>query len=48
MATKYNIIFFGTTDFAVASLKKLKTNFKVKAVVTSLDKRAGRGLKIRE
>lgn len=43
-----NIIFFGTTDFAVASLEKLNTNFNVKAVVTSHDKPAGRGLKIRE
>lgn len=40
------IIFFGTPDFAVASLDLLITNgFLVVAVVTSPDKPAGRGLK---
>ncbi len=42
------IIFFGTPLFAVVSLKELlKQNFKIIAVVTAMDKRAGRGKKIR-
>ncbi len=40
------IIFFGTPDFAVASLAKLiDSGYSVVAVVTSPDKQAGRGLK---
>ncbi|MEI6434981.1 MAG: methionyl-tRNA formyltransferase [Bacteroidota bacterium] len=40
------IIFFGTPDFAVASLKALVTaGLNVVAVVTAVDKPAGRGLK---
>ncbi|MBW4468862.1 MAG: methionyl-tRNA formyltransferase [Stenomitos rutilans HA7619-LM2] len=40
-----NIIFFGTPDFAVPSLKRLLAhpNFNVLAVVTQPDKRRGRG-----
>jgi methionyl-tRNA formyltransferase len=42
-----SIIFFGTPEFAVASLDKLLVNnFTVKAVVTTPDKPAGRGKKI--
>jgi methionyl-tRNA formyltransferase len=42
-----SIIFFGTPEFAVASLDKLLiNNFTVKAVVTTPDKPAGRGKKI--
>lgn len=41
------IVFFGTPDFAVASLKALiENNFTVLAVVTSPDKPAGRGRKV--
>jgi len=41
------IIFFGTPDFAVASLKALvEGNFNVVAVVTAPDKPAGRGRKL--
>lgn len=41
------IIFFGTPEFAVASLQALVTaQWKVVAVVTAPDKPAGRGLKI--
>lgn len=43
------IIFMGTPKFAVPSLEILiKNNFPVKAVVTSVDKPSGRGLKVRE
>lgn len=42
------IVFFGTPDFAVPSLKALVSNgYRVVAVVTSPDKPAGRGLKER-
>jgi len=41
------IIFIGTPDFAVASLKAiLESGFQVVAVVTAPDKPAGRGLKL--
>jgi methionyl-tRNA formyltransferase len=41
------IIFFGTPDFAVSSLRKLFSgNHKVEAVVTAPDKERGRGRKI--
>ncbi len=44
-----NIVFFGTPDFAVATLDSLlKSGYNVSAVVTVPDKPAGRGLKIRE
>jgi methionyl-tRNA formyltransferase len=40
------IIFFGTPDFAVASLERLvNSGFSIVAVVTAPDKPAGRGLK---
>lgn len=43
------IIFFGTPNFAVASLRALVTNnFNVVAVVTAPDKLAGRGMKLQE
>lgn len=43
----YNTVFFGTPDFAVESLKKLvESKHKVCAVVTSVDKPAGRGKKL--
>src|SRR5664279_5101876 len=43
------IVFLGTPEFAVASLRALVENgFSVAAVVTSPDKPAGRGLKVRE
>ncbi|MDZ4757859.1 MAG: methionyl-tRNA formyltransferase [Bacteroidota bacterium] len=41
-----NIVFYGTPQFAVPSLKAIvKAGFKVKAVVTMPDKLAGRGMK---
>ncbi|MCX6305972.1 MAG: methionyl-tRNA formyltransferase [Bacteroidetes bacterium] len=46
MATTPRIVFFGTPDFAVASLGQLlRAGFSVVAVVTAPDKQAGRGLK---
>jgi len=43
------IIFFGTPDFAVATLKAIhNSEFEVAAVVTVPDKPAGRGLKLKE
>ena len=48
MSKDFKIVFFGTTDFAVETLNLLKDHFNIKAVVTSEDKPAGRGLKIRE
>lgn len=46
---KLRILFFGTPDFAVASLEKLVTNgMNIVAVVTAPDRPAGRGLHIME
>ena len=45
---KTKIIFFGTPDFAVKSLKVINENFHVLCVVTSPDKKSGRGLKMNE
>ena len=43
------IVFLGTPDFAVASLKALVDNdFDVVGVVTMPDKKSGRGMKMRE
>ncbi len=47
MQASPKIIFMGTPDFAVASLKALtEARFNVTAVVTAPDKPAGRGLKL--
>ena len=44
-----NIIFMGTPDFAVKSLDYLlKKNIKINCVITSPDKRSGRGLKLNQ
>ena len=49
MDKKARIIFYGTPDFAVASLESLADEgFEVAAVVTAPDKPAGRGLKLSE
>ena len=45
---KTKIIFFGTPGFAIESLKVINNNFDVLCVVTSPDKKSGRGLKIHE
>ena len=43
---KKNIIFFGTPDFAVTSLDALCSNFNIQNVVTSPDRKSGRGQKL--
>ena len=49
MTKDFRIIFIGTPEFAVASLKALvDSNFQVVTVVTSPDKPSGRGQKIQE
>jgi len=49
MSPKLRIIFMGTPDFAVPSLKLLlENNYEVPAVVTAPDKPAGRGQKLQE
>ncbi len=49
MTEDLRIIFLGTPDFAVASLKQLvENNFNVVAVVTAPDKPAGRGMKLHQ
>jgi methionyl-tRNA formyltransferase len=49
MNSNPKIIFMGTPDFAVASLRALVENgFHIAAVVTAPDKPAGRGLKLTE
>lgn len=45
---RIKIIFFGTPEFAVKSLKVINDNFDILCVVTSPDKKSGRGLKINE
>ena len=41
-----SIIFMGTPDFAVESLKSLvENNYNVIGVITSIDKQRGRGIK---
>ena len=42
----FRIVFMGTPDFAVESLKRLNENFKIVAVVTAPDKPRGRGQEI--
>ena len=45
---KNKIVFFGTPSFAVVCLKKLlEEKFNILAVVTAIDKRAGRGKKLK-
>jgi methionyl-tRNA formyltransferase len=43
------IVFMGTPDFAVVSLKKLlEAGYKINGVITAPDKPAGRGLQVKE
>ena len=43
------IVFMGTPDFAVATLKTLvENNFNIVGVITAPDKPAGRGQKLNE
>lgn len=49
MNSQKRIIFMGTAEFAIPSLERIiKNNYTILAVVTSTDKPAGRGLKLRE
>ena len=47
MKSKIRIIFMGTPDFSVPSLKKMYDNFEVVSVYTQPPKNSGRGLKKR-
>lgn len=42
------IVFMGTSEFAVPSLKELNQNYDIKAVYTKKDKKSGRGMKLKE
>jgi|TARA_X000000950_G_scaffold202988_1_gene244288 methionyl-tRNA formyltransferase len=46
--SELKIIFFGTPSFAVDSLHEVNLNYNVECVVTSPDKKSGRGQKINE
>ena len=46
--SKLKIIFFGTPSFAVDSLHEIQLNYNVELVVTTPDKKSGRGQKINE
>ena len=46
--SKLKIIFFGTPSFAVDSLHEIQLNYNVDFVVTTPDKKSGRGQKINE
>ena len=43
MIKKNKIIFFGTPDFAVTSLDAIYSNFNIHSIVTSPDRKSGRG-----
>ena len=45
--SKLSIVFFGTPEFATSSLALIENHFEIKAVVTSTDKKSGRGKKIK-
>ena len=47
MTKSLNIVFFGTPDFAKASLEAIfKSHHKIVGVVTAPDKASGRGMKL--
>lgn len=48
MKKKNKIIFFGTPDFAVKSLDAICSNFNIQSVVTTPDRKSGRGQKLNE
>tara|TARA_B100001248_G_scaffold260107_1_gene247529 strand:- start:779 stop:1732 length:954 start_codon:yes stop_codon:yes gene_type:complete len=43
---KVKILFMGTAEFGIPTLKVLKDNFNLDAIITNYDKPSGRGLKI--
>ncbi len=45
---KPKIIFFGTPDFALKSLELINSHYDILCVVTSQDKKSGRGLRIHQ
>ena len=47
IADKLSVIFMGSPDFAVPSLKRLAERYDVKAVFTQPPRKSGRGLKLR-
>ena len=40
------ILFMGTAEFGIPTLKVLKDNFNLDAIITNYDKPSGRGLKL--
>ena len=46
IADKLSVIFMGSPDFAVPSLKRLAERYDVKAVFTQPPRKSGRGLKL--
>jgi len=47
MNSKKKIIFMGTAEFAIPCIKNIINNYNLLCVVTSVDKPAGRGLKLK-
>ena len=48
MKQDYKIIFFGTPDFAVTSLEAICSKYNVEYVVSTPDRKSGRGQKLKE
>ena len=48
MNSKKKIIFMGTAEFAIPCIKNIINNYNLLCIVTSVDKPAGRGLKLKE
>jgi len=48
MNSEKKIIFMGTAEFAIPCVKNIINNYNLLCVVTSVDKPAGRGLKLKE
>ena len=45
---KIKIVFMGTSEFGIPTLKLLNEKFDLKAVITNVDKESGRGLNLKE
>ena len=48
MTSEKKIIFMGTAEFAIPCIKNITNNYNLLCIVTSVDKPAGRGLKLKE
>ena len=48
MNSEKKIIFMGTAEFAIPCIKNIINNYNLLCIVTSVDKPAGRGLKLKE